>query len=88
MVLVASATGLSSRPPDIVLHKGKEFIWLGSGYQQAGNPIESYFLKFPDKRPATDRLSTILLTGSYRTTFEIVEGDLLLVSVNPTTPLA
>lgn len=56
--------------PDKIIYKGRTYM-LNS------NPMESYFEKYPDKRPSGQIMSTGLWRG-YVATFEVVDNQLFL----------
>ena len=59
--------------PDKVIYNGKE-------YMLHNNPLESYFEKYPDKRPKVEVWSNALYRG-YIATFEIKGGQLYLKDI-------
>lgn len=59
--------------PDKIIYKDKTF-------SLHTNPLESYFDKYPDKRPKTEIMSTALWRG-YVATFEIVDNQLKLKDI-------
>lgn len=54
-----------------------KIIYNGKKYELHANPLETYFEKFPDKRPKGGAFSTALWRG-YVATFEVVENQLFL----------
>jgi len=59
--------------PDKIIYNGKE-------YDLHSNPMESYFEKYPDKRPQGGVMSTALWRG-YVATFEIKDNQLYLKDI-------
>ena len=55
-------------------------IYNGKEYGLHSNPMESYFEKFPDKRPKSEVMSTGLWRG-YVATFEVKDGQLYLKDI-------
>ena len=64
----------TSQTPDKIIYKGKEYMLYT-------NPLESYFEKYPDKRPEGDIMSTSLWRG-YVATFEIIDNQLFIKYIN------
>ena len=60
--------------PDRIIYNGKEYE-LGYSY-----PLESYFKKYPDKRPKRGGISTNLWRG-YVAKFEIIKNQLFLKDI-------
>lgn len=60
--------------PDKIFYKGKE-------YSLQTNPMESYFKKYPDKKPRTEIISSALWRG-YVATFEFSDNLLILKDIN------
>lgn len=63
----------TAQAPDKIIYNGKE-------YSLHSNPMESYFEKFPDKRPECEVMSTGLWRG-YIATFEIKDNQLYLKDI-------
>ena len=63
----------TAQTPDKIIYKGKE-------YSLNSNPLESYFEKYPDKRPKGEVRSTGLWRG-YVATFEIKDNQLYLKDI-------
>jgi len=59
--------------PDKIIYNGKE-------YALHSNPMESYFEKYPDKRPRREEMSTALWRG-YVATFEVKDNQLYLKDI-------
>ena len=63
----------TAQTPDKLIYNGKE-------YRLHSNPMESYFEKFPDKRPKSEVMSTGLWRG-YVATFEVKDDQLYLKDI-------
>jgi len=63
----------SFQAPDRIIYSGKE-------YKLFGYPLESFFAKYPDKRPKVEIISTGLWRG-YIATFEIKDNQLFLKDI-------
>jgi len=63
----------TAQTPDKLVYNGKE-------YRLHSNPMESYFEKFPDKRPKSNVMSTGLWRG-YIATFEVKDNQLYLKDI-------
>jgi hypothetical protein len=59
--------------PDILIYNGKE-------YALTVNPMETYFYRFPEKRPRPSVWSSGLWRG-YIATFEIIQNELWLIDI-------
>ena len=59
--------------PDKIIYNGKE-------YNLHSNPLESYFEKYPDKRPESNIMSSALWRG-YIATFEVKDNQLFLKDI-------
>ena len=63
----------TAQSPDKLLYNGKE-------YKLHTNPMESYFEKYPEKRPKSKMWSSALERG-YVATFEIIDNQLYLKDI-------
>ena len=63
----------TAQTPDKLIYNGKK-------YSLHSNPMESYFKKFPNKRPESEIMSTGLWRG-YIATFEVKDGQLYLKDI-------
>jgi len=63
----------TEQEPDKIIYKGKE-------YDLHTNPLETYFEKYPDKRPKSKMGSSALYRG-YVATFEIIDNQLYLKDI-------
>jgi hypothetical protein len=63
----------TAQAPDKIIYNGKE-------YKLHTNPMDAYFLKFPDKKPNTGIISSGLWRG-YIATFEIADNALYLKDI-------
>lgn len=72
VLAVSSALG-TAQYPDKIIYESKEYNLLS-------NPMESYFSKYPDKKPKGGGISTALWRG-YVATFEITDKALVLKDV-------
>jgi len=72
-ILLCFTAFATAQYPDKIIYNGKE-------YKLHSNPLETYFEKFPDKRPKGSIMSTALWRG-YVATFEIKDSQLLLKDI-------
>ena len=78
VVLTASTAVFGTiQIPDKLIYKGKE-------YDLHTNPLESYFKKYPDKRPDKNRFAATNLWRKYVATFEIIDNQLFLKDIEIT----
>jgi len=63
----------TSQEPDKIIYKGQEYMLFN-------NPLETYFKKYPDKRPTRGNITTGLWRG-YIATFEVRYNRLFLKDI-------
>lgn len=63
----------TAQAPDKIFYNGKE-------YSLHSNPMEEYFVKFPDKKPKSEIMSSGLWRG-YIATFEVTDNALYLKDI-------
>ena len=76
--LLKAETTLTAQYPDKIIFNGKE-------YNLNSNPLESYFEKYPDKRPQGGIMSTALWRG-YVAHFEIIDEQLFVIDIKIEVP--
>ena len=64
----------TSQKPDILIYNGIE-------YNLHVNPMESWFIQFPEKRPSSDYSS---LWRGYIAVFEIIQNELWVIDIKKT----
>jgi hypothetical protein len=69
----ASQAFATAQYPDKIIYNGKE-------YSLHSNPLEDYFVKFPDQKPKGGLMSSALWRG-YVATFEIADNSLFLKDI-------
>lgn len=72
-IFISSTVFGTAQYPDKIIYNGKI-------YRLHSNPMESYFEKYPDKRPERGIMSTALWRG-YVATFEIKDNQLYLKDI-------
>ena len=73
VLLGAADTFATGQTPDKIIFNGKE-------YMLHSNPFEWYFVKFPEKKPKSENISSSLARG-YVATFEIIDDALFLKDI-------
>ena len=77
-LFVASTVSATPKAADNYLYEGLDYTLYRSGDLHSVYPMETYFSKFPEKRPKAQGLSHSGLRRGYLATFEIVDDYLVL----------